>query len=368
MESFVSRQETAKLQKRSRISTWVIRGLAVGMVLLFVSLCLIIRTANAGAVTWTMIISMTLLGWSAIALYVLWVLPARARAEHLAMLTSGETVTYEGTLHMSEQPVQVPKSIRVRAVTLEGDESPNPAEEPERKRLYLDEGMAGLMPPEGSRIRVRTVNDYITGLEVLAQGDGTPGRAGGKGTFRRIWHKIAILFIPYILWTMAVVIIGGFIFSRITDTDPAHKIVIYADCEIRNNAELADRLERQLSEPIRMVKVRPFTYDMFGSTEIQSGDLYIVSLTKAEDLRAWFVPLPEELRDEENLLILDGVPYGIPVYSRETRDYIATTYLDYEPGETYYLVFSAASSHLAGNDGATDNRTMEAAAALLEMP
>ena len=369
MELFTSREKLAKLQKRSRVFTWIFRGLAAGMLTLFVILCLVIRTVNAGPVTRAMVASMTLLGWAGIALYTLGVRPARAKAAHEAMLTSAEAETCEGILRLSGGVIQVPKSIRVLRITLEGEESPNPAEEPERKRLNLDESLTDRMPPEGSRVRVQAVNDYITGLEVLEEGTGESGKTRRSGSFRRTWGKISALFIPFILWTMAVVIIGGFIFSRITDTDPQHKIVIYADCEIRGSAELADLLEQQLDDPIRMVKIRPFTYDMmFGSSEIQNGDLYIVSAAKAEGLRGWFVPLPENMRDMDNLLVMEGIPYGIPVYSRETRDYTAAAYFDYDPRETYYLVFSAASTHLAGNDGATDNRAAEAADALLEIP
>ncbi len=368
MESFISRQELAKLQNRSRTGTWVFRGLAAGTLALFIILCLIIRTANARTVTWAMFISMTLLGWLCIGLYMNMVRPARAKAGHLEMLLSGEPEEYEGILRMTGRPVQVPKSIRVRRVTLEGEQGPNPTEEPEKKRLNLDESMAGRMPAEGSRVRVRAVNDYITGLEVLEEGGSAAGKAGRKGLFRQTWRKVSALIIPFILWTMAVVIIGGFIFSRITDTDPMHKITIYADCDIGDGAKLADLLEQQLGEPIRMVKVRPFTYDLFGTTGIEQADLYIVSASKVVKLRSWFVPLPEDMRNRDDLLKLGGEPYGIPVYSPDTDDGAAQTYLDYDRGETYYLVFSAASTHLDGNEKATDNRAAEAAAVLLEIP
>ena len=367
MESFISRQELAEQQHRFRFSAWVFRGLAMAMLAGFIVMCLVIRTANERTVTGAMILSMTLAGWACIAVYRLRVRPARAKAGHLEMLLTGETEEYEGILHLSGRTIQVPKSIRVRRVTLEGDPKPNPAEEPDRKSLNVDDSLAGRMPSEGSRVRVQAVNDYITGLEVLSAGGGSAGKAAGAGRARQALRQVSALVIPFILWTMAVVIVGGFIFTRIMDTDAGHKIVIYADCEVRNGPELADRLERQLGDPVRMVKVRPFTYDMFGSTEIQEGDLYIVSAGKAEDLRAWFVPLPEDMRAGENMLVLDGVPYGVPAYCRETWDEAAGAYFDYEPKETYYLVFSAASLHLEGNEGATDNRAAEAAKMLLEI-
>lgn len=368
MELFISRNDLTKQETRARACTWIFRAAAAGTLILYIILCLIIRTANAQAVTWTMIISMTLLGWFCIGFYMHAVRPARARAEHLKMLLSGKTEEYEGVLRLSGLSVQVPKSIRIRRIALEGEPGPNPTEEPERKRLNLDEDLMGRMPPDGSRVRVRAVNEYLTGVEVLAEGSGETGKSGQQGAARRIWRRVSALIIPYILWTMAVVIIGGFIFSRITDTDPQHKIVIYADCDIRNGAELADLLERQLGDPIRMVKVRSFTHDLFGSTEIQDADLYIVSASKAERLRPWFRPLPDDFRDRENLLMLDGEPYGIPVYDPDSADGALCAYLDYAYRGTYYLVFSASSLHLSGNEGSVDNRAADAAAALLEIP
>ena len=368
MESLISRQELVKLQNRSRTGTWVFRGLAAGTLALFIFLCLIIRTANARYVTWAMIISMTLLGWLCIGLYMNLVRPVRAKARHLDMLLSGEPEEFEGILRMSSRAVQVPKSIRVRRITLEGAESPNPTEGPKKKYLNLDESMTGRMPADGSRVRVQAVNDYITGMEVLEECGSAAGKAGRNGTFRQTWRKMIALIIPFILWTMAVVIIGGFIFSRITDTDPMHKITVYADCDIIDGAKLADLLEQRLGDPIRMVKVRPFTYDLFGTTGIEQADLYIVSASKIVKLRSWFAPLPENMRDRDDLLKLGGEPYGIPVYSPGTENGTARTYLAYDVRETYYLVFSAASTHLDGNEGAADNRAAEAAAILLEIP
>ncbi len=368
MELFISRNDLTKQETRSRAFTWIFRAAAAGTLILYIILCLTIRTVNARAVTWTMIVSMTLLGWFCIGFYMHTVRPARARTGHLKMLLSGKTEEFEGVLRLSGPSVQVPKSIRIRRIALEGEPGPNPTEEPELKRLNLDEELMGRMPPEGSRIRVRAVNEYITGVEVLAEGSGETGKSGQRGTARRIWGKLSALIIPFILWTMAVVIIGGFIFSRITDTDPRHKIVIYADCDIRNGAELADLLERQLGDPIRMVKVRSFTYDLFSTAGIEKADLYIVSASKAVDLRSWFAPLPENLQDREGLLMLGGKPCGIPVYAPDAAEGAIREYLDYDHRETYYLVFSAASQHYSGNEGSADDRAADAAAALLEIP
>ena len=370
MESFISRQELAKTRNRSRTSAWVFRGLAAGTLILFIILCLMTRTANARILLWIMLISMTLLGWTGIVMYTGWVCPARAKARHLELLQSGETEEHEGILRLSETPVRIPKSVWIRRVTLEGETPLNPAEEPEKIRLNLEERLADRMPADGSRIRVQSVHGYITAMEVLAEESAESGKTGSgvRTRIRRIRRCISGMVPPFILWAMAVVILGGFVFNLITDTDSGHKIVIYADCDVRNGAELADRLERQLPDPVRMVKVHPFDYEMFGTGGIQTADLYIIPASRAEELSGSFVPLPEEMREEEGLLMIGDEPYGIPVYRPDIPDGVASAYFSYDPSESYYLVFSASSLHLSGNEGATDNRAAEAAALLLDMP
>ena len=364
MESLIDRQEPAKQQKSFRTGTLVFRMLAAATLALFVVLCLLTRTANARTMLWIMFVSMTLLGWTGIVMYAGWVRPARAKARHLETLLSGEPAEHEGVLRLADRPVQIPKSVRVRRVTLEGEAPVNPAEEPEKIRLNLDENLTCRMPADGSRIRVQAVHGYITAMEVLEEENSPPEKQGTRvfSGIRRIWHRISAMIPLFVLWAMAVVILGGFVFNLITDTDSGHKIVIYADCDVRNGAELADRLERQLSDPIRMVKIHPFDYEMFETGGIRNADLYIIPAFRADELSMLFVPLPEEMREGEDLLTIGDEPYGIPICGA------ASAYFAYDPAETYYLVFSAASLHLSGNGGASDNRAAEAAEALLSVP
>lgn len=370
MEPLIDRQDLIRQGRSARTGLLVFRILAAVTLILFVILCLMTRTANARTMLWIMLISMTLLGWIGIVLYTGWVRPARAKARHLELLQSGETEVHEGILRLSETPVRIPRSVWIRRVTLEGETPQNPAEEPEKIRLNLEERLADRMPADGSRICVQSVHGYITAMEVLAEGSAESGKtgSGARTRFRRIRRCISGMVPPFVLWAMAVVILGGFVFNLITDTDSGHKIVIYADCDVRNGAELADRLERQLSDPIRMVKVHPFDYEMFGTGGIQTADMYIIPASRAEELSGSLVPLPEEMREEEDLLMISDEPYGIPVYRPDIPDGAASTYFTYDSSEAYYLVFSAASLHLSGNEEATDNRAAEAAALLLDIP
>ena len=361
MESFISEQERIRQHKAARRDTRLFRAGTGGMLLLFVILCLMTRTANARTMLRIMLISMTALGWACIGFYAGRVRPGKARARHLRTLSEGEPEIHEGIFRVAGGPVQIPGSVRVMRVTLEDGESVT--------RLYLDESMADRAPPDGSRVKVQAVNRYMTGMEIIASGSGGDRPAQQKAKRPGGIRKTVSSLIPMcILWAMAVAIIGGFVFGRITDTAPENKIEIYADCGVRDAAELADRLEKQMADPIRMVKVRSFDYVLFGDAGSQRADLFIVPASRAEEYRSLFIPLPEEMREEEDLLLLDGEPYGICVFDPAKAIRTAERYFEYDDGERYYLFFSGSSLHTGGNEDASDNRAEDAARALLEIP
>jgi hypothetical protein len=152
---------------------------------------------------------------------------------------------------------------------------------------------------------------------------------------------------------MMVPIFTGFVFTRITDTDATHKITVYVDAELRDAARLAARLEESVSEPVRMVKVHPFTYALFGSDALKQADLYIVPASHTEEYRDWFAPLPEEMAS----LASDRIPDGIPVFDPATGLHAAGSWILYNPlsgkSEPYFLFFGRNSLHLADH-AATD--------------
>ena len=359
MEMLINRTTMEEKKARARRNTRIFRCLAGAALAAFVLACALTRTGNARAMLIGMMAGMTLAGWAGIWLYTGKVLPARAEARHLQTLLEGEPETFEGVFFPADYTLKIPKSVRVRPVTLETEEKP--------LRLNLDGSFSAKAPAAGSRVRVQAVSGYITGIEVLEAGEGEarPLRAPGKARtfFRRLWALLPGL----VLWAMGVVIIGGFVMNLITDTSPERKISIFADCGVRNGAALAEALETDLAEPVRMVKVHPFDYAMFGNAEIDRADLYIVPASRAGEYRAWFAPLPEGLREGGDRLEMDGVPYGIPVAGPEGTG-ICAEYFAWESGETYYLFFGNGSAHLAGNPGAVNNQAEETARKLLAVP
>ena len=357
MKTFVSPEALARLKSRARHSTILFLALIGGSLLLFIVLCLLTRTGNARTMVWTAFISMTLLGWSAIWLCAGRVLPDRAEARHIEMLLSGEPETAEGVLSLSETSFRIPKSVRVRSVSLRNGE--------DIRRLNLDDRFTGSMPPDGTEVRVQAVNGYITGAETLSGDpeDARPVRRPSR--IRSFIRRFFSLFPLMLLWMMAVVMFGGFVFNQITDTVHARKIVIYADCEVTDAAALAARLEEGLPAPIRMVKVHPFTYAMFGSGSIASADLYIVPASHVPDYRDWFRSPPEGTEGAvpvPGAEDLSGIPVFIPGGIAAAAEYFA-----YDPAETWFLLFGSASPHMSGNEGAADGLAAEAARLLLSV-
>ena len=93
-------------------------------------------------------------------------------------------------------------------------------------------------------------------METLEPGSAEGGASRRPARIKKIGQLIPLLGV----WLLVAVIFGSFVFYQITDTDPAHKLTLYVDGEVRNEAQLAALLEKELPEPIRMVQVHPFSY------------------------------------------------------------------------------------------------------------
>ncbi len=357
MKTFVSPEALDRLKTRARHSTILFLSLIGGSLLLFIVLCLLTRTGNARTMSWTAFISMTLLGWAAIWYCTGRVLPDRAEERHMETLLSGEPETLEGQLYLLEDTFRIPKSVRIRTAILKNDG--------ESVRLSLDNRFSGEMPPDGTAVRLQAVGRYVTGLEILS-GDPIPARTPFPShAVRAALRRFSALLPMLVLWLFIVVMFGGFIFTRITDTSPEKKIVLYADCRVTDAAALAERLEAELPAPIRKVKVHPFTYAMFGSSSIASADLYIVPASRVPDYLDWFRSPPEGTEGAvpvPGAEDLSGIPVFIPGGIAAAAEYFA-----YDPAETWFLLFGSASPHVSGNEGAADGLAAEAARLLLSV-
>lgn len=170
-------------------------------------------------------------------------------------------------------------------------------------------------------------------------------------------RKLSALIPVLIIWGILAVLFWSWIFTFLTDTDPAHKITLFADVPVCHEKELAIELEQELPEGIRMVRVHPFTYAMFDGDAIRGADLYILKVADLEEYRDWLAPLPEQFRGQDVIFGADGTPLGIPVFDPATGLAVAESYLAYMvPGEDpgpYCLAFGASSLHLPADSAGT---------------
>ena len=170
----------------------------------------------------------------------------------------------------------------------------------------------------------------------------------------RLFRNIFSQTHRWILWALLSAVFWSWIFGLVTNTDPTHKVVLYANVDEMQDKALALRLEEEKPEEIKMIKVHPFSYALFDTQEALNADLYVIPASQAEGFLDSFAPIDgEELdRGDRELFTRDGKSYGIKLHDAATGESTAGDYLVYAPGEDYYLFFNVNSLHLSGGDGA----------------
>ena len=330
MELFAVPENVEKSRRKARMVTRILAAAGAGMLILFVVLCLLTRTGNARGMLITAILSMILLGWGLLAFWLFAAEPARAEARHLEGLAEAETQIREGRITLDPEGFRIPKSVRVLKARLETED--------ETLSLNLNEKYRAAVPPDGSLVRVRTARKFITGMETLEAAENA-GTRKPPSAWKRIRRGLGRFIPGAVILTMLAVILTGFVFTRITDTDPAHKITIYADCRVERAAELAEKLEKELDGAVKMVKVHPFTFALFGTEQLKGADLYIVPDTRKAEYAEW-------LGEEDGRVMADPAA-GLSV----AGDYFR--YNETEPEPSVYRLYSGGKSvHM--EDGLTE--------------
>jgi len=285
MEFFCTDEEWLALERRERKRTAAFRIPAVLTPAVFVVLCLLTRTGNARVMHAVLLAVTGMLGGTAVAVYLLALRPVRQERKHLEMLRNGEKTILEGRLKVTGDSFRIPKSVRVRRVLLEtGEADERPV------MLNVDERWVDRMPQDGSGIRAAAVHSYIAGVETVEPSDGDKMESRKTSRIRSFFRSISLVMPPLVLWIFFTVIFGSFVFYQITDTGPAWKITIFADGVTVGEDQLAARLEERLGDPIRMVRIHPFSYMMFGDEELKTADLYILPDSHVPQYADWLLP------------------------------------------------------------------------------
>lgn len=123
-----------------------------------IALCTMVRTGNADKLLAAVAILSTLTGWAVMLCITFLLAPARAEAEHIGGILSGEAAQAEGVLTVDSQRWLIPRSIAFYKATLRTPE--------ETVTLNVNARLAARLPGPGARVRVLTVRKFITAFEV----------------------------------------------------------------------------------------------------------------------------------------------------------------------------------------------------------
>ena len=338
MTLFLRPGDPDKALTAARRASRLLLALAGLTLALFVVPFVFMRTANAKRLFLLMAVSVTVLGWACVLLYALRVRPLRNRARHLRSLAEAEPGSYEGVFTLQPGLFQIPSSALVRRVRLEDAEN--------APLLNLDEDWLAFAPPDGARVRVVTARKFITGIEVLSPAsEGAAPPKPSRTALRRLSGALPFLC----LWIFGVLMVGGFIYSHVTDAPPAQKLTIYVDGALQNEDALAAELETVLEPPLRMVKVLPFSHAMFDSSALRNADWYLVPEHDAAEFAPWFGALPESLAGRGVRPLGEDGPEGLPAADPADGVMPAAAWVDYAAGgqaqEKWYLFFGVSSPH-----------------------
>ena len=168
--------------------------------------------------------------------------------------------------------------------------------------------------------------------------------------------------IPALLaWTAFMLILWGFVYLRLTDTLAEQKLVLYIDGQVLNARDMMLELESKTVEnaskesvfgqdaDIRMIKIRPLTYNILGYSAENEADLFIVAEPDMEKLLDWFLPLPEELSALGSCYLKDGTAYGVEI---DISRYLENAYVNQSAPETNYLCLCKNTVHAGDVDTA----------------
>ena len=159
MQALYSQEEANRMGKRARTSLRFVCGLMLCALAVCVFLCTRVRTGNAEGLLIAVIALFTGAGWIGILVLSLLYRPSLAKYRHMTHILSDPMEEAEGTIALLPGAFQIPKSILIRKVSLTAGE--------DRITLNLDARLAGRLPKNGTRVRVRTAKKYITAIEVL---------------------------------------------------------------------------------------------------------------------------------------------------------------------------------------------------------
>ncbi len=151
----------------------------------------------------------------------------------------------------------------------------------------------------------------------------------------------------FALWMLMSFLIWGWIFTLVTDTSAEKKVTVYCNVPLIEDKAMALKLEENMPDGLKMVKVHSFRYVMFDMENMELGDIFILPESEIDTFRAELRPISGDV--------------GEKVYDAASGTGIATEYITYGD-EDYYLFLGGESVHLE------DGVALEMAKKLMALP
>lgn len=347
------RDEIRRLDRKWKRSAAIAIVIALAGVAACVALCLLTNTANAAQTERAAIAASTVS--ACVSTYVATFFAAARKREygHAEMLRGGERAAVPGPVTVTDERLRIRGSIAIRRVLV--------PENGTTRRLSVSESKADALKALGPDITLYTVGSYVAGYAKNGEG-GEPLRS------RAEWRPLRNIFSQLLIYLALLVLCAmfwGWIFTFVTDTSAEKKVTLFVDAYALEDTALAVRLERDMPEGLRMIKVHPVSYVMFDESIFLDADLFIVRSSGVEDYIDAFAPLPEAAGEAD--FRYQGVPYGMKVYDAATGEGAAAAYIRYAvggiPAEDYYLFFGTNSLHT----GSYDDAAFAVAAELMDL-
>ena len=329
--------------KRERGIVWALAGITLALCVLF---CCLTDSRSAARMELATVLCSILGGWLVIYRRTFRLKAAGHELEHAQHLLETEHSTLQGRLTVTRERLRIKNSIRIRGLLLENEEGVH--------RLRVNETQVPVLQRwDGQQVTLRLAGSYVAGI-----GGEAPDRPGPAKTDR---GRGAVLFLKniwtqlhrFVFWALISAIFWGWIFTLIDNGTPAHKVTVYVHTELCQDEALALKLEEDLPEGIRKVKVHPFSYAVFGTQDLENADVFVLPAEDLETMPESFAPLENETWDfgGRELYRMNGHDVGVKIYDAASQQGAAAAYLGYRPDTDYYLVFNAASAHLSAGDG-----------------
>ena len=168
----------------------------------------------------------------------------------------------------------------------------------------------------------------------------------------KIIKKLASNIHRYVLCALVSVFFWGWVFTLAGDAPRAKKLTVFTSVDAIDCAQLQNALADEMPDGISLVRVYPFRYAAFDTSEAESADIYLVTGEEAASMAEYLSPIT----DAEEGLIVDGaviaevlIPAGFAAENTLFSDTIESD---------VYICFGSRSVHTESLNGSDDDAAL----------